>query len=156
MSSDIYAFEEIFSKVFSDDLNALTTRTINDDPQFQSDRPRCDVGIMLTGSGNELHPERGCEGVPGSLRQKTFTGEIHVDVITDANAEQHGEYRAQVRNRMATVMRRINNPTTLPRHRVTLVKAGGCAYDYNPEGGFYKTTLIYEFGFSIQANAFPS
>lgn len=150
----VYAFEEILSEAFSTVLNGadLTALSINDPDEFQKVRPRCEINVMVTGSGEEMYAETNQQISPGSLRQKTFTASAKIDVLTLNDQTLHAQYRATIRNKCAVFLRTVN--PILERHALSWFRAGECEYFINPQEGYLRTSMNFDFGFCILNTAF--
>lgn len=157
--TDIYDFEGIFSTAFSSFLDSLDLKNMsqNTAQQLQEDRPRFNVIVSAELDGDMLLPEAGVQVAPGHSRITTGTGSLSLELITDSDIELQRVYRSRIRNEMATCCRGTTiNETYLTHHRLNWIKPTKPSYEIDASKGDYKTTHNYDFGFSVQANAWAA
>lgn len=145
--------EEAFAAVFM--ANELVTRSSEDDPEFQTERPRIEVFVFVGESVGPLFPHAEGKLVVGNDKgsEQQYDASCQIRVITEPDKLIHRAMRSTVRFICRTMVNRINY-TYLPYHSVDMFKSSGTSYDFKPqEDGYYMSILTYQFKFSIQANA---
>lgn len=148
------AIEGATAQMFTDE--GIVCLTEISDPQFQKERPRLEIEFTLGSSGTMLLPERGVVAAAGFARATTFSGNLSVDVITAADYGLHRQFKARVRNIIATLARRLNDGIKLPYHAISSVNFGSAEPMIKAEDGLYLTRMSFDLNFSVQANAWAS
>jgi hypothetical protein len=159
----VYDFETVIPVAFA---NALTSQglvaiTPLSDPKFQNLRPRTEVTFKLGGAVTPLRiaPSTVPDGWPILAgRNSAWTGEVTFHAITDAAPPGklvHSEYRATVRNVLATIFTVVNNGTNLPYHSINSLVESSTTHGVRTNDGFEQSSITYHTDFSLNAAAWP-
>lgn len=85
-------------------------------------------------------------------RETAWKGQYRLDLITEAKATVHNDYRTKIRSLMHGLPYQINE-THLPYHKLQFLVDAGTTPTLDSREGYYMTVMIFDVDFSIQANA---
>lgn len=165
--TDIYDFETaiedaVEALMLDNDLEVVTPRTAE---KFQKARPRLELLFKVHGAKQSYHV------VENKKRNATWAGELTVAIVTGTgetdsenvtdSSQVHREYRARVRNLMATAADDLNGNDDagdrfLAFHQVQNVVESGNVPKYGTDKGYEMSTLSYQIDFGVHKDAWTA
>lgn len=152
-AQQVYDFERVFETackaVFSAaEVKAFTTQ---DSPDFQRDRPRVEI-TFTPGAGHGRYVL-----ISGVQRETAWAGQYRLSVITAAEITIHSVFRSQVRSIMHGIDDFINAVEPMLRHKLQpFFRDGGTTPTMQAQEGVYRSDMIFDVNFSLQAYAWDT
>ena len=162
--TNLYDFEAqiedaVAAVLSASDMQVVTPRTAG---KFQKARPRIEV-LFQTG-----HAKQSYHVINGANRNASWAGSLTLTIVTQPgdpdtsgnpdSSEVHRQYRARLRNLMATSVVTLNgsdasNNRYLPYHQIQNVVENGTTPKYATDKGYEMSTITFAVDFGIHKDA---
>ena len=150
--AQVYDFEgqlELAVQAFFEASDIIAIKP-GDDPQFQKERPRIELQVVVGPATGHLQPVT-LDGEAAKLVHDAYTGSLMLAVLTEADYAKHVAYRTKIRAQVS----RLIYLTTLDYHELEDVVPAGASQVLSPEDGTFESHLTYNLAFCVKSDAWP-
>lgn len=135
----------------TDDANEANGYTLI---EFQKPRPRTEI-TFVPGAGAGQFAAQVISGIEMPM-ETCWSGQLKLDLITDANIQSHAAYRTFIRYLIHSQLRSLNG-NQLQQHKIQeYYRDGGTSPLMKSENGYFRTTLLFELNLSVQDYAWAT